>query len=68
MDDNRTDIQTKKSVPPWERPGCFRLDCEPHRGMLLRWMGRASLIIGCISFIPLPFPIPVVGLPFCLTT
>jgi hypothetical protein len=59
MDEHR---EGEKPVPPWERPGCFRMDCEPHRAGLLRLMGTASLIASYFS-IPLPFPFLVVGLP-----
>jgi hypothetical protein len=27
-------------VPPWKRPGGFRLDAEPHRGEFLRWLAH----------------------------
>jgi hypothetical protein len=46
---------------PWERPGGARRDCEPHRGPLLVWLGRASLICG---FVTLCSGLPgLVGLP-----
>ena len=67
MDDHREGIQVEKSVPPWERPGCFRLDCEPHRAGLLRLMGTASLIAGFLSLL-LPFPFLVIGLPLSVMT
>jgi hypothetical protein len=38
MDENCEAIQAEKPVPPWERPGCFRQGCEPHRGDLLWWL------------------------------
>ena len=31
---------------PWEQPGAFRRDCEPHRGGLIRGLGLASLLLG----------------------
>lgn len=34
---------------PWERQGGARRDCEPHRGPLLVWLGRASLICGFVT-------------------
>jgi hypothetical protein len=40
---------------PWERPGAFRLDCEPHRGGLLCWLGLGSYLLGFLSlFLLLP--------------
>jgi hypothetical protein len=39
-------IQAEKPAPPWERPGCFRLDCGPHRGELLWWLGYAGFAFG----------------------
>jgi hypothetical protein len=42
---------------PWERPGAFRLDCEPHRSSLLLALGQASLVLGLASwFCLLPAP------------
>lgn len=45
--------QVKESIPPWEQPGYFRLDCESHRGTLL---------------VQLAFPtfFPCIGSFFCL--
>ncbi len=57
MDNNHESIQTEKPVPPWERPGCFRLDCEPHRGNLLWWTGIAGAFVGCYSVCLLCAPI-----------
>src|SRR5205823_3789971 len=34
-----------REVPPWERPGCCRRDCEPHRGpFLLRLAAPGALL------------------------
>lgn len=55
MHDNRNGIQADKPVPPWERPGCFRMDCDPHRAPLLRVMGIASVVGGLSGFLPLLF-------------
>jgi hypothetical protein len=54
--------------PPWEQPGTFRLDCEPHRGPLLRAFGLVSLVTGFLSFCILPLAIvsAAVGLSVCL--
>jgi hypothetical protein len=48
-------------VPPWELPGNFRLDCEPHRGPLLRWLANAGFLCALTSFFPCVCP-----LVFCL--
>jgi hypothetical protein len=37
-------------VPPWELPGGFRLDAEPHRGRLLRGLGIVAVAAG--AFLP----------------
>lgn len=44
-------------VRPWEMPGNFRLDCEPHRGTLLRWMANLGLVfvlgaLGLVMAVP----------------
>jgi hypothetical protein len=36
-------------VPPWERPGAARRDCEPDRSWLLKPLGKASLVLGTLS-------------------
>jgi hypothetical protein len=36
-------IQAEKPLPPWEQPGRFRLDCEPHRGRLLSRLATACV-------------------------
>lgn len=53
------DRVTDKPVPPWELPGNFRLDCEPHRGSLL---GLLSKTAGFTAFFCVcwPFFVPVV--------
>jgi hypothetical protein len=30
---------------PWERPGAFRLDLEPGRGVALRFLARCGLVL-----------------------
>jgi hypothetical protein len=42
MDDHRDGIQTDKPIPPRERPSCFHMDCEPHRGNFLWWLACAT--------------------------
>lgn len=37
-------IQTEKPLQPWELPGSFRADCEPHRGKRLFCAAVASLV------------------------
>jgi hypothetical protein len=55
--ENRVGIQIDKPVPPWERPGCFRMDCERHRGNLLSRLALASFLLSvscCGSFLGIP--------------
>jgi hypothetical protein len=44
--DRRHAIQSDRPVEPWERPGHFRLDCEPHHGTVLLWMAIPGMIAG----------------------
>jgi hypothetical protein len=53
MDEYREGIQVEKPILPWERPGCFRRDCEPHRGSLLASLACAGLTLGCLALYPL---------------
>jgi hypothetical protein len=47
----------KREVPPWELPGNFRLDCEPHHGPLMRWFANVALLcIGCAFGLPMIVP------------
>ena len=50
--DHREGIQVEKPVPPWERPGYFRLDCEPHRGKPLWWLASAGFLLGLFALFP----------------
>jgi hypothetical protein len=34
---------------PWEQPGAFRLDCEPHRGDMLFFLARLSISLSCVA-------------------
>jgi hypothetical protein len=34
---------------PWKRRGRMRLDCEPHRGPLVRTLGSLSLALGALA-------------------
>ena len=69
MSDPRTGIQTNKPIPPWELPGCFRRDGEPHRGVLLQRMGTASVLVSAAALTPCLFGLPVAfGLPLSLAT
>jgi hypothetical protein len=62
-------IRAEKPAPAWERPDCFRPDCEPHRGEILWWLGCASYLFGlgalfpCIGWVP-----GLVGAPIGLMT
>jgi hypothetical protein len=67
MDDHREGIQADKPVPPWERPGCFRMDCEPHRGNFVCWLAIASFLLGVLALLPLCGWMPgLIGIPFNL--
>ena len=68
MNDHREGIQIERSIPPWEQPGCFRMDCEPHRGELLRGAGRAVLILGVVSLLPLGFLLAPLAVPLGVAT
>jgi hypothetical protein len=52
MDEHREGIQADKPVPPWEQPGCFRLDGEPHRGDMLWWLACAGFVLGILTLVP----------------
>jgi hypothetical protein len=43
---------------PWEQPGAFRLDCEPHRGDLIRGLGRCAQVT-CVAGLCLPGLLPL---------
>jgi hypothetical protein len=49
---------TDRPVRPWELPGAFRRDCEPHRGPLVVFLGRAafalSFVLAAIPLVDLP--------------
>jgi hypothetical protein len=60
-------IQVEKPVPPWERPGYFRLDCEPHRAGFLTFLALVSLFAGALSSCPIPHLIPI-SLPLAAVT
>ena len=66
MDDHREGIQDDEPIPPWERPDCFRMDCEPHRGGILNGLAILGLIVSSVSmFLP---PLLVIGMPLDVTT
>src|SRR5579871_4483278 len=69
MQDNHTGIQADKPLPPWERPGYFRLDGKPHRGGTLRSFAVVGFILGMVAFFtPCYGWIPgVVSVLICLT-
>ena len=67
MDDNREDIEADESIPPWERPGCFRRDCEPHRGNLLWWLAAAGCALGALALLPwCGWWLGLIGIPLSL--
>jgi hypothetical protein len=39
---------------PWEQPGAFRLDCEPHRGDMLFFLARLSISLSCVALCVAP--------------
>jgi hypothetical protein len=45
----------EKDDRPWERPGAFRRDCEPHRGELLNKLGLTAGWFGFFSMGIPPF-------------
>lgn len=45
-------IQVELSVPPWEMPGCFRLDGEPHRGNFWWWLALLSYVFSILALVP----------------
>jgi hypothetical protein len=42
-------------IPPWELPGNFRRDAEPHRGPLLRKLADAGYVCSAASCCPFLF-------------
>jgi hypothetical protein len=40
-----------RDKPPWERPGGFRLDGQPHRGGLLNFLGLLATVVGGIGLL-----------------
>jgi hypothetical protein len=58
---------------PWEQPGAFRRDCEPHRGFLLGVLGQLSVALGllaafCFVWVPLSTLAAFLALGFGVTT
>jgi hypothetical protein len=47
-------LPPERDFRPWEQLGTFRRDCDPHRGPLLLWSGRAGLACGLLAlFLPI---------------
>lgn len=67
MDGDTTDIQAQTPVPPWEEPGCFRLDCEPHRGEFLKVIASVSVAVSFLSICPLTYIAVILALPLSLS-
>jgi hypothetical protein len=44
-------------VPPWMLPGNSRLDAEPHRGTLLRWLANAAFLAALAALYPCGCPL-----------
>src|SRR5947208_16970948 len=54
-------------VPPWELPGHFRLDAEPHSGPLVRGLANAGWVCAVASYACLGgflLPLCCVRVPF----
>ena len=51
LNDNQDGIRTEKPIPPWEQPGFFRLDCQPHRDTLLNWLAFPSVFLCYFSIL-----------------
>ncbi len=49
-----TDDQFENEARPWECHGAVRRDCEPHRGVLLKLIGIASMVFGMVSLFGVP--------------
>jgi hypothetical protein len=45
---------------PWEQPGALRRDCEPHRGPVLRFLGRTGFILAGLGLL-LDVPVALLG-------
>jgi hypothetical protein len=67
LDGEDIGILANESVPPWEQPGCFRLDCEPHRGELLKAIASVSVAVSFISICPLTYIALILALPLSLS-
>jgi hypothetical protein len=60
---------TDRPRPPWELPGGFRRDCEPHRADLLLWLSGVSLLCCLAALVPCFAGLPaLLGVPLGLTT
>jgi hypothetical protein len=49
---------------PWERPGCVRRDCDPHRGPLLMLLAAAGTLGSSAALVFAPAAL--VSLPLCI--
>jgi hypothetical protein len=55
-------------LPPWERPGAVRRDCEPDRAWMLGPMGGLSLLGGVLSLLPCLVGVAPAALALSCTT
>ena len=61
-----TDHLVEADERPWEEPGSCRMDCAPHRGLLLLVLGTVSMVSAFLSIFVLPGLIGlVVGYAAC---
>jgi hypothetical protein len=57
--ENLPDDPDASSIPPWEMPGAFRRDCEPHRAGLLVRLAHISMSSGYLSVVLYFFMVPL---------
>src|SRR3954467_11731752 len=67
--DERDDGITDRPLPPWELPGNFRRDCEPHRASLLQGVARVAVAFAYAGVVPPFLGVPALAaVPLGLTT
>jgi hypothetical protein len=47
--DNQNRWPANWDIPPWELPGNYRFDCEPHYGTFLRRLANASFVLAAFA-------------------
>jgi hypothetical protein len=61
--DDQHPVHADEGDRPWERSGCVRRDCEPHRGPLLEGLGIIGVVFGVLASPILCWPAGLVALP-----